>query len=152
MKRAKTILLLPLLFVAFMATEAPGYYFGGLDDYAAGVPSQEEKLPFVSSGRESFYSGVIADIEPDSRSILIRSRVPGFFGPELVGLPVELNDTGTVNICYADTGECEMAGTEGWKTISAIPEETLLDSGIIVMGYPEDQSRIITITAANRPS
>lgn len=152
MKRVKTLFVLPLLFIALMATEAPGYYFGGLDDYAAGVPSQEDKLPFVSSGRESFYSGVIADIEPDSKSILIRSRVPGFFGPELVGLPVELNDTGTVNICYLDTGDCEVAGTEGWKTISSIPEETLLDSGIIVMGYPEDQSRIITITAEKRPS
>lgn len=152
MRTAKTILLLPLLFIALMATEAPGYYFGGLDDYAAGVPSQEEKLPFASSGRETFYSGIVADIEPESRSILIRSRVSGFFGPELVGIPVELNDTGTVNICYRDTGECEVAGTEGWKTISSLPEDTLLDAEIVVLGYPEDQSRIINITAANRPS
>lgn len=152
MRTAKTVFLLPLLVLAVMATEAPGYYFGGLDDYAAGVPSQDEKLPFTTSGRESLYSGVIADIEPDTRSILIRSRVPGFFGPELVGLPVELNDTGTVNICYTDTGECEVAGTEGWKTISALPRESLLNAQIIVMGYPEDLSRIITITTANRPS
>lgn len=152
MRTAKTILLLPLLFIALMATEAPGYYFGGLDDYAAGVPSQDEKLPFASSGRETFYSGIVADIEPDSRSILIRSRVPGFFGPELVGLPIELKDTGTVNICYRDTGECEVAGTSGWKTISALPEESLLDAEIIVMGYPEDQTRIITITTANKPA
>lgn len=152
MRTAKKILFLPLLFIALMATEAPGYYFGGLDDYAAGVPSQEEKLPFTSSGRESFYSGVVADIEPDSRSILIRSRMPGFFGPELVALPVELNDTGTVNICYRNTGECEVAGTEGWKTINSLPKESLIDAEIIVMGYPEDTSRIITITTANKPA
>lgn len=151
MRTAKTILFLPL-FLALMATEAPGYYFGGLDDYAAGVPSQEEKLPFVSSGREILYSGTVADIEPDSRSILIRSRVPGFFGPELVGLPVQMNDTGTVNVCYRDTGECEIAGTEGWDTISSIPRKTLLDSEIVIVGYAEDQSRIITITADSRSS
>lgn len=151
MRTAKTILFLPL-FLALMATEAPGYYFGGLDDYAAGVPSQEEKLPFISSGREILYSGTVADIEPDSRSILIRSRVPGFFGPELVGLPVQMNDTGTVNVCYRDTGECEIAGTEGWDTISSIPRETLLGSEIVIVGYAEDQSRIITITADSRSS
>lgn len=151
MRTAKTILLLPL-FLVLMATEAPGYYYGGLDDYASGVPSQEEKLSFASSGRETFYSGTIADIEPESRSILIRSRVPGFFGPELVGLPVQLNDdTGTVNICYRDTGECEVAGTNGWKTLSSIPRETLLDSDIVVVGYTEDQSRIITITTDSKP-
>jgi|GEM_PF-2678392 hypothetical protein len=151
MRTAKTILFLPL-FLAFMATEAPGYYYGGLDDYAAGVPSQEEKLPFTSSGRETFYSGTIADIEPESRSILVRSRVPGFFGPELIGLPIQVNDTSTVNICYRDTGECELAGRDGWETLSSIPVETLLDSEIVVVGYAEDQSRIITITTDNDPA
>lgn len=152
MRTAKTILFLPLLFLALMATEAPGYYFGGLDDYAAGVPSQEEKLPFASAGREVLYSGTVADIEPGSSSILIRSKVPGFFGPEHVGVPVQMNNTGTVNICYRDTGECEIAGNEGWDTISSIPRETLLDSEIVVMGYKEDQSRIITITADRKPA
>jgi len=151
MRTAKTILFLPL-FLALMATEAPGYYFGGLDDYAAGVPSQEEKLPFISSGRETFYSGTVVDIEPANRSILIRSRVPGFFGPELVGVPVQMNNTGTVNVCYRDTGECEVAGTEGWDTISSIAREVLLDSEIVIVGYEEDQSRIITITADSKPS
>ena len=152
MRTAKMILSLPLLFLALMATEAPGYYFGGLDDYAAGVPSQEDKLPFMSSGREVLYSGTVADIEPDSRSILIRSRVSGFFGPELVGIPVQMNNTGTVNICYRDTGECEVAGTEGWDTINSIAREVLLDSEIVIVGYAEDQSRIITITADSRSS
>ncbi|OGP15500.1 MAG: hypothetical protein A2052_01350 [Deltaproteobacteria bacterium GWA2_54_12] len=152
MRTAKMILFLPLLFLALMATEAPGYYFGGLDDYAAGVPSQEDKLPFMSSGREVLYSGTVADIEPDSRSILIRSRVSGFFGPELVGIPVQMNNTGTVNICYRDTGECEIAGTEGWDTISSIPRETLLNADIVVVGYAEDQSRLITITTDSKPA
>ncbi|CAG0996651.1 hypothetical protein ANRL2_03626 [Anaerolineae bacterium] len=151
MRTLKTTLLLPL-FLLMLSTEAPGYYFGGLDDYAAGVPSQDEKLPFAYSGRETFYSGTIADIEPESRSILVRSRVPGFFGPELVGLPVQLNDTGTVNMCYRDTGECEIVGTKGWETLRTIPEETLIDSEVVVVGYAEDQSRIITITAANKPA
>jgi len=151
MKTLKMMLLLPLLLV-MMSTEAPGYYFGGLDDYAAGVPSQEDKLPFAFSGRETFYSGTIADIEPESRSILIRSRVPGFFGPELVGLPVQVGDTGTVNVCYRDTGDCEIVGTKGWETLRTIPEETLIDSEIVVVGYAEDQSRIITITTAGKPA
>lgn len=151
MRTLKMMLLLPL-FLLMTSTEAPGYYFGGLDDYAAGVPSQEDKLPFAFSGRETFYSGTIADIEPESRSILVSSRVPGFFGPELVGLPVQMNDTGTVNICYRDTGECEIVGTNGWDTLRTIPEETLLGSEIVIVGYAEDQSRIITITTASKPA
>lgn len=143
--------LMALLFTALGAQGAAAYYFGGLDDYAAGVPSQEEKLPFEASGREAFYSGVIADIEPEERSVLVVSSVPGFFGPELVGLPVEIGDTGTVAVCFTDTGECEVAGTEGWTTLISLPERSLIDAEIIVMGYPEDESRIITITTARRP-
>lgn len=151
MRTAKTILFLPF-FLALLSTGAQGYYFGGLDDYAAGVPSQEEKLPFTSSGRETLYSGTVADIEPGSRSILVQSRVPGFFGPELVGVPVQMNNTGTVNLCYRDTGECIVAGSEGWDTISSIPRQTLLGSEILILGYAEDQSRIITITTDRKPA
>src|SRR3989304_9283080 len=53
MRAVKTLMFLPLLML-LAATSASGYYFGGLDDYVSGVPTQGEKAPYQESGRETF--------------------------------------------------------------------------------------------------
>lgn len=147
MKILKSLFLLPFLF--FLAvTNSAGYYYGGLDDYVGGVPSQEDKPSFTESGREVLYSGVFAGLDQENGVLLIDIQVPGFLGPEKVMVPVDIGEDATVYVCHTDTGGCELAGTKGLETVSSLSPEDLKDARVRIMGYTEDHSRIINIETA----
>lgn len=150
MRIAKSIFFAQLLiFLTF--TNASGYYFGGLDDYAAAVPSQEEKEPFATSD-DTLLTGTIARIVPEDGSLIVATEVPGFFGPQKVMQPVRVGKDSTVNLCYRDTGECKVLGTKGFESIASLSPEELKNASVHIMGYAEDQSRIINIETVKGPA
>lgn len=149
MGRLVALALAPAFALVF-AAEASGYYFGGLEDYAAGVPSQEEKSSFLERYEgdilyETLYTGRFEALGIENRTLVIESEAPGFLGPEGVTVPLAVSEGAAVDLCSAATGECERVGTDGWESLVSIPEEELQGATVVVMGYPEDQTRIISI-------
>ncbi|MBZ0220691.1 MAG: hypothetical protein K8I01_09705 [Candidatus Methylomirabilis sp.] len=147
MKKLKALLLLPL-FVVFAPSDSAAYYFGGLEDYVAGVPSQAQKPSFLEQfGGEIFYetmyAGSFGEMDPENRTMVLQSEVPGFLGPEGVSVPITVSGRATVDFC--SQGECRRVGEEGWKSLASIPAEDLQGSRIIALGSPEDPARIITV-------
>ncbi|HEY4708207.1 MAG TPA: hypothetical protein VII64_12175 [Thermodesulfobacteriota bacterium] len=147
MVHAKTLLILPF-FILLAASPAPAYYFGGLDDYAAGVPSQDDKPSlFEQSGGdilyETFYAGSFNALDPENQALILDSEVPGFLGPDKVSMPVAISSDAAVDYCVG--GECRRIGTEGWKSLSRLTQEELDGSRVVIMGYPEDRTRVITV-------
>lgn len=142
----KTLLIVAL--ILFAASPAPAYYFGGLDDYAAGIPSQEDKPSLFEQSRgdilyETFYAGSFNTLDPENRAMIIDSEMAGFLGPERVSMPVTISGDATVDYCSG--GDCRRIGDEGWKSLSSLSQEELYGSRVVVMGYPEDPTRIITV-------
>ena len=141
--------MLLLLFFMMLPAGANAYYFGGLDDYAAGVPSQEQKPSFLEQygGQvfyETLYSGRFGTLDVENHTLILDSEVPGFLGPEGVSVPLAVSDEAAVNLCESG-GECRSIGTEGWESLASIPQEELAGARVVVMGDREDPARIISI-------
>lgn len=147
MKKLKALLFMPL-FLALAPSECGAYYFGGLEDYVAGVPSQVQKPSFLEQfGGEIFYetmyAGRLGEMDPENRTMVLQSEVPGFLGPEGVSVPISIGNRATVDYCSG--GECRRVGNEGWKSLASLSAEEIEDSRIIALGSPEDPARIITV-------
>lgn len=147
MKKLKALLIFPLLIV-FAPSEGGAYYFGGLEDYVAGVPSQVQKPSFLEQfGGEIFYetmyAGNLGEMDPENRTMVLQSEVPGFLGPEGVSVPLSIGNRAAVDFC--SQGECRRVGEEGWESLASLPAEDLQGSRIIALGSPEDPARIITV-------
>ncbi len=147
MTHVKTLLVLPF-FILLAASPAPAYYFGGLEDYAAGVPSQEEKPSIFNQSRgdilyETFYAGSFNTLDPENEALIIDSEVPGILGPDDLSVPIPVSSDAAVDYCAG--GECRRVGNEGWKSLSQLTQEELDGSRVVIMGHPEDQTRVVTI-------
>lgn len=147
MKNLKGLLLTPLL-IALAPSYCGAYYFGGLEDYVAGVPSQAQKPSFLEQfGGEIFYetmyAGNLSEMDPENRTMVVQSEVPGFLGPEGVSVPITVSNRATVDYCSG--GECRRVGDEGWESLNSLSAEELQGSRIIALGSPEDPARIITV-------
>jgi len=147
MGHIKTLLILPF-FILLLASPAPAYYFGGLEDYAAGVPSQNDKPSLFDQSRgdilyETFYAGSFNTLDAENQALILDSEVPGILGPDSVSVPVTVSSDAVVDYCVG--GDCRRVGTDGWKSLSSLSQDELEGSRVVIMGHPEDQTRIITI-------
>lgn len=139
------IMLIPV-FMGLLAINASGYYFGGAEDYAAGVPSQQEKRLFET---ERFYTGNYAGLNEERNEIVLRTDVPGLLGRQMVLVPIQIQEDTTLTVCYKG-GECkvEAMGRAAWDKLMELkdsPEFRDVTKHVAVMGDPENPSRVISI-------
>lgn len=146
--KALAKLLMPLAVAALMVTGAgaAGHFtFMGLEDYEKGVPSQVER-----SDDAAAISGTLTGLDHENREILVRTEVPGIFGPQEAETPFRINDDTTITICVKSLEECvsKPDGQTGWESLSSFEDRAslaLAEKKVTIISDPDDPSRVVHV-------
>lgn len=135
---------------AFLAILYTGAYaeeswFMGLEDYARGVPSQQDKpsiepaglLPQMGEG--VLFEGDLVSVNPRREEITVWTVVPGILGPERKEIPFRITEDTTFTACTFDMTSCQSLpnGREGLDQLSKIDKDaaTLDKSALVVVEF-----------------
>lgn len=108
--------------------------FGGLSRYGSGSLGPE--------GSGMFYMGTLSGLDPNNQAIIVRTQVPGLFGPQLRDVPFTVSNDTTVTVCFKSINICDTktSGSEGINMISSLEGLNSLasvDKNIVIIGEPE---------------
>lgn len=139
------ILALASMFMFLLATGAVagdyGYSKGMAPDEKMGAAS-EEMVPSSESGPVTFFTGTFVALNDANQELLVRTEVPGIFGPEEMVAPFRIGDDTTISVCFKSLQECDSAaiGSEGWnilKTFEDRSDFSLANKNVVIVGDPE---------------
>lgn len=148
------------LFVAFLVTGAVARDYGKAPRQWDQSQSMTQQDRFSSMNRFSsgilglegsgvYYMGTLSGIDLNNDSIIVKTQVPGLFGPQLRDIPFRLSSDTTVTVCFRSINICDTktSGSEGVDMIASLEGLSSLasvDKNVVVIGEP-DTGRVVHV-------